>query len=75
MFVNTKMDFGPCERYHSEDLKEDFEKNGDVNMFDTVVERDFMSRINDIDRSIKVSMVFNQISAGKIYCTRTDSEG
>jgi hypothetical protein len=54
MFVNTKADDGPCQLYHSEDLKEDFEKNGDPYMFDSIIEREFMNRISDIDRSIKV---------------------
>lgn len=54
MFVNTKMDDGPCELVHSEELKEKFERDNDPYMYDALIERDFLTRINDIDRSIKV---------------------
>ena len=54
MFVNTKMDDGPCELVHSEELKEKFERDNDPFMYDALIERDFLTRINDIDRSIKV---------------------
>ena len=54
MFVNTKMDDGPCELVHDEELKEKFEADQDPSMFDSMIERDFLNRISDIDRSIKV---------------------
>jgi hypothetical protein len=53
MFVNTKMDDGPCELVHSQDLKEKFEKDNDPFKYDSLIERDFLTRISDIDRSIK----------------------
>jgi hypothetical protein len=55
MFVNTKADCGPCQRVHSEPLTTEFERNGDPGLFDNEVERDFLTRIADIDRTIKVS--------------------
>lgn len=54
MFVNTKMDDGPCGLVHSEELKEKFERDNDPFKYDSLIERDFLARIVDIDRSIKV---------------------
>ena len=54
MFVNTKMDDGPCDLVHSEELKEKFERDNDPFKYDSLIERDFLTRIGDIDRSIKV---------------------
>ena len=54
MFTNTKMDDGPCTLAHSEELKEKFEADGDLYQYDALIERDFLFRISDIDRSIKV---------------------
>lgn len=54
MFVNTKMDDGPCDLVHSEELKEKFERDNDPFKYDALIERDFLTRIGDIDRSIKV---------------------
>lgn len=48
------MDDGPCELVHSEELKEKFERDNDPFMYDALIERDFLTRITDIDRSIKV---------------------
>lgn len=39
IFVNTKMDEGPCQKDHSESLKEQFEKSKDIYMYDSVLER------------------------------------
>ena len=36
------------------ELKEKFERDNDPYMYDALIERDFLTRINDIDRSIKV---------------------
>ena len=58
MFVNTKMDDGPCELVHSEELKEKFERDNDPFKYDSLIERDFLSRIVDIDRSIKVNRIY-----------------
>jgi RNA-binding protein Luc7-like 2 len=55
MFVNTKADTGPCEKIHSDPLRYEFERNGDLGMFDNEVEREFVARISDIDRTIKVT--------------------
>jgi hypothetical protein len=52
--VNTKVDPGPCDKVHLEELKEQFEQSGDLYIFDAEIERDFLNRINDIDRTIKV---------------------
>ncbi len=57
MFVNTKMDCGPCPKIHSEPLKDEFERTmtGEkLNMFDHLVEREFNARVNEIDRIIEV---------------------
>ena len=53
MFVNTKMDDGPCSLIHSEEMKEKFEKDGDVEMYDDLIERDFSNRCADLDRTIR----------------------
>lgn len=55
MFTNTKMDGGQCELVHSDALKEKFEKDNDLYRYDSIIERDFLVRIQDIDRAIKVS--------------------
>ncbi len=54
MFVNTKVDEGPCELIHSDELKEKFEQSGDLTLFDDEIERSFSTKINEIDRVIKV---------------------
>lgn len=54
IFVNTKMDEGPCPKVHSENLKAQFQKSRDVHMFDSLIEREFNSRISEADRVIKV---------------------
>jgi RNA-binding protein Luc7-like 2 len=53
MFVNTKCDDGPCDLVHSEELKEKFERDKDPFKYDTLIERDFLKRVEDIDRTIK----------------------
>jgi hypothetical protein len=53
MFLNTKQDMGPCKGIHSEDLKMKFENSKDISIFDARIERDFLSRINAIDTTIK----------------------
>jgi hypothetical protein len=53
MFVNTKADCGPCEKIHSIPLKEDFERRGDKQLFDHLIEKDFSSRVSDVDRVIE----------------------
>jgi hypothetical protein len=55
IFINTKMDEGPCEKIHSEALKESFEKNGDIYMYDNLIDREFNARLSEADRIIKVS--------------------
>lgn len=57
MFLNTKQDMGPCKCIHSEDLKMKFEKSKDISIFDAKIERDFLSRINAIDATIKRSRI------------------
>lgn len=59
MFLNTKMDCGPCSRMHIDSLKEEFETTmtGEKShIFDHIIEREFTSRVYDIDRVIEVSM-------------------
>eukprot|EP01038_Epipyxis_sp_PR26KG_P007236 gene7236-9867_t len=53
IFVNTKMDEGPCTKVHSEILKSDFEKSKDKYQFDSILEKEFSSKINEADRVIK----------------------
>jgi RNA-binding protein Luc7-like 2 len=53
MFVNTKMDEGPCTRVHSDALKEEFERSGDTTIFDHNLEHELLKRISDVDRSIE----------------------
>ena len=66
MFVNTKMDFGPCEKVHSDELKEEFLKSSDHSIFDGEVERDFTQRISDIDRTIRVCISNHPDSSAKV---------
>lgn len=54
MFVNTKMDEGPCPKLHTEQLKMAFEQNGDLYMYDHIIEKEFTARLNEADRIIKV---------------------
>lgn len=56
MFVNTKADCGACPKIHSDPLKYQFEHSDDQTIFDNEIERDFIGRINDIDRTIKVCL-------------------
>ena len=58
IFVNTKMDEGPCQKVHSEILKEEFQRSNDIHMFDALIEREFNNRINEADRVIKVSSYY-----------------
>jgi hypothetical protein len=53
MFVNTKMDEGPCPKLHTEQLKMAFEQNGDLYMYDHIIEKEFTARLNEADRIIK----------------------
>jgi hypothetical protein len=56
------MDEGPCDKVHSEALKVAFERSGDLYQYDSIVERHFMSRINEADRVIKVSVALFAVS-------------
>lgn len=53
IFVNTKMDEGPCPKVHSEALKLDFQRHNDPYMFDSLLEKEFAARITEADRIIK----------------------
>ena len=64
MFVNTKMDCGACTKIHSEALKSEFEREevGDrLFSYDYMLDREFTSRVNEIDRIIEVSLVNKSI--------------
>jgi hypothetical protein len=54
IFVNTKMDEGPCPKIHSEPLKAEFERGSDRYMYDNIIEKEFIARLNEADRVIKV---------------------
>lgn len=53
MFVNTKVDCGPCNKIHSEELKMRFEEFGDPHLYDSLFEREFNVRVADADRVIE----------------------
>jgi hypothetical protein len=53
MFVNTKMDEGPCDKIHSDAVKAVFQKSNDIHMYDNFLEKEFLSRIAEADRIIK----------------------
>lgn len=53
IFVNTKVDEGPCAKIHSEALKADFERQGDPYMYDSMIEKEFSNRISEADRQIR----------------------
>jgi len=56
MFVNTKMDTGPCKNLHSDELRAKFERSGtDLHVYDAMIERDFNARIAEVERSIRKS--------------------
>lgn len=55
IFVNTKMDEGPCEKIHSEALKADFERHNDPYMYDSMIEKEFSNRVTEADRLIRRS--------------------
>lgn len=56
LFVNTKMDEGPCSKLHLPHLKEAFDRHGDPYMYDSIIERDFSARLNEADRLIRVRL-------------------
>ena len=64
MFVNTKMDDGPCELVHSEELKEKFERDNDPYMYDALIERDFLTRINELPQMTAKRAISPQAKAG-----------
>lgn len=53
LFVNTKMDEGSCPKVHSDELKENFQKSGDLCIFDYQLEKEFTRRLAEADRIIK----------------------
>jgi LUC7 N_terminus len=64
MFVNTKMDCGPCSKLHSDIMKDEFENKftGDkAHVFDHIIEREFTARVYDIDRIIDVSISYDYV--------------
>ncbi len=52
--MNTKMDEGPCPNIHSDVLKAAFEKSTDLYKYDSMLEREFINRINEVEKIIKV---------------------
>lgn len=48
------MDEGPCDKIHSDDLKEQYEKSKSLYMYDSLIEREFNMRLQEADRVIKV---------------------
>lgn len=48
------MDEGPCPKIHSEALKAEFERSSDRYMYDNIIEKEFIARLNEADRVIKV---------------------
>ncbi len=53
MFANTKSSCGPCPKVHSAQLKEAFEKEGQIDRYDHELEREFEVRVAEIDRFIE----------------------
>jgi hypothetical protein len=63
LFGNTKMDLGFCEKIHSDDLKEDFERNPrEKAEYESLLERELISFITEADRKIKVSVDFYNVN-------------
>jgi hypothetical protein len=54
LFANTKVrgGSGKCSQIHSESLKMDFERDGDPDAYNSLIEREFLERIAETDRSI-----------------------
>lgn len=54
VFVNTKMDTGPCSKVHSDELKAQYEKSSaDQYRYDSTLEREFLHRINEAEKIIR----------------------
>jgi hypothetical protein len=59
------MDEGPCQKVHSEPLKAEFQKSRDIHMFDSLIEREFTTRIAEAERAIKVRCRGLLVSVGR----------
>uniref|UniRef100_A0A7S3GF10 Uncharacterized protein n=1 Tax=Palpitomonas bilix TaxID=652834 RepID=A0A7S3GF10_9EUKA len=58
VFTNTKMDFGPCDKLHNDDIREKYlaaKKEGKRFRFEIEFEREIEKIVNDCDRRIKSS--------------------
>jgi RNA-binding protein Luc7-like 2 len=53
LFVNTKMDEGPCSKVHSEAIKTVFQNSSDRYMYDNFIEREFQNRLSYAERTIE----------------------
>ena len=56
IFMNTKVDEGPCQKIHSEALKAEFQRSNDIYVYDNLLEREFQGKVNEVDRVIKVKI-------------------
>lgn len=53
MFINTKVDCGSCSKVHSDGLKAKYKNSKNPYKYDSILERDFLNRVADVDRTIK----------------------
>lgn len=59
LFGNTKLDLGPCPKFHTEEFKILFESNlNDVEYYETILEKKMLSYLTDVDKKIKVYSLF-----------------
>lgn len=57
LFTNTKMDLGPCDKIHNDDLRDKYDESvrtGGEN-FDDLLERSLQHYINQVDRKIETA--------------------
>lgn len=56
LFGNTKLDLGPCPKFHTQEFKKSFESNlVDLEYYENTLEKEILSYLNDVDKKIKRS--------------------
>jgi hypothetical protein len=56
LFINTKMDLGPCSKFHTEEFKFAFENNvKDLIYYENILEKEILFYLSEADKKIKVN--------------------
>lgn len=53
LFTNTKMDIGPCNLMHAEELRAQYEQSRDSLLYEPRLERELLSYVSEADRKIR----------------------